>query len=156
MLSRSQGSLEVTLLLQSLQATLEFEREFFAEHVAAVAPGDAMQRLLQTSPWLAADSLLISRAFEPHLGLFVDAQDRCGFSVPVSPSQRAIGRDRRISQGVDILYDGRGRTYGRPAIVHRALLLSADLSLSSCAGNERIFQCSAKYAFRVVLLAGSS
>lgn len=76
--------MSVGLLLASLQATLDFEQELATSvgvMVRLLRPSrtDAQPaHLADAAVWRAEGSrALASAAFEPHLGLFVDAQDRC-------------------------------------------------------------------------------
>jgi len=73
-LSKSSSSLNVGLLLESIAQTDDFEREMARKYNL---PFEEVLKLSQITYGINDSSMLITSVFEPYLGVFVDAQDKC-------------------------------------------------------------------------------
>jgi vacuolar protein sorting-associated protein 53 len=98
--AESTKTLPVSLLLETLQQTLEFEAAMAKKYATPVGPlthlcilyttslafakfGDILKA---SSPTMARQVMPISTAWEAHLGVFVDAQDKCVITTVCMPS----------------------------------------------------------------------
>ena len=99
-LARSSATLGVGLLLESIAQTADFEREMSRKFSLRVSPDcllsasvsyrvltetlkqqfEEILKLSQISYGVVEADQAISSVFEPYLGIFVDAQDKCVFS----------------------------------------------------------------------------
>lgn len=81
-LSKSSSSLNVGLLLESIAQTDDFEREMARKYSM---PFEDVLQLSQITYGVNDPSALITSVFEPYLGVFVDAQDKCACCPLLTP-----------------------------------------------------------------------
>ncbi|KAJ6594211.1 Vps53-like protein [Mycena capillaripes] len=95
LLSKTGASLSVKALLDNLQLTAEFESSMVKKWATPF-----QEMLISTAPSHSAPPKTITSAFEPHMGVFVDAQDKA-LADMLAPHRKGRVKTPRPSLDVD-------------------------------------------------------